>query len=88
MKELVEMLEMEISRIKEEQEDYHAEGNSADYYSQTLYGKIKGLEIAIQTVKKAQAKPPSGGLRWDGYPLTEEPSQEDRRPPRHDSSHP
>jgi hypothetical protein len=53
MKTLVEMLEMEISRIKEEQEDYHAEGNSADYYSQTLYGKIKGLEIAIQTVKKA-----------------------------------
>jgi hypothetical protein len=53
MKTLVKMLEMEISRIKEELEDYHAEGNSADYYSQSLHGKIKGLELAIQTVKKA-----------------------------------
>ncbi len=42
-----------------------------------------GMELAPLTleVKKArkQAKPPSGGLRRDGYPLTEEPSQEDRR---------
>ena len=79
MKELVKLIEMEISRIEQEAEDYHADGNSADYYSQTLYGKVKGLELAIQIVKKNQAKPPSGGLRRDGYPLTDEPSQEDRR---------
>lgn len=52
MKELVKLIEMEISRIEQEQEDYHADGNGADYYSQTLYGKIKGLELAIQIVKK------------------------------------
>jgi hypothetical protein len=52
MKELVRLLEMEISRINQEQEDYYADGNSADYYSQSLHGKIKGLELAIQIVKK------------------------------------